>query len=110
MPVTDRALFHLDNAYYIPHVEFSGQAMKTNVASNTAFRGFAAQGMLVIEEIIDRSRGGCGKSPETSVNLNLYHGTPCSTRRSSHRLPAEFDVRNVIGIVQMEQRAVGDRH
>ena len=28
MPVTDRALFHLDNSYYIPQVEFSGQAMK----------------------------------------------------------------------------------
>ena len=53
--VTDRAVFHLDNAYYIPHVEFSGRVAKTNLASNTAFRGFGGpQGMLVIEEIIDR--------------------------------------------------------
>src|SRR5207247_787118 len=52
--VTDRALFHLDNAYYIPAVEFRGQVAKTNVASNTAFRGFGGpQGMVVIEEIID---------------------------------------------------------
>src|SRR5882757_8671672 len=75
MPVTDRALFHLDNAYYIPHVEFSGQAMKTNVASNTAFRGFGGpQGMLVIEEIIDRIARRLGKSPEAVRELNLYHG------------------------------------
>jgi xanthine dehydrogenase small subunit len=75
MPVTDRALFHLDNAYYIPHVEFSGQAMKTNVASNTAFRGFGGpQGMLVIEEIIDRIARRLGKSPEAIRELNLYHG------------------------------------
>ena len=55
VPVTDRALFHLDNAYYIPNVEFSGRVAKTNLTSNTAFRGFGGpQGMLVIEEILDR--------------------------------------------------------
>ena len=75
MPVTDRALFHLDNSYYIPHVEFSGQSMKTNVASNTAFRGFGGpQGMLVMEEIIDRLARWLGKSPEAIRELNLYHG------------------------------------
>jgi xanthine dehydrogenase large subunit len=75
MPVTDRALFHLDNSYYIPHVEFSGQAMKTNVASNTAFRGFGGpQGMLVIEEILDRIARRLGKSPEAIREKNLYHG------------------------------------
>jgi xanthine dehydrogenase molybdopterin binding subunit len=76
MPVTDRALFHLDNSYYIPHVEFSGQAMKTNVASNTAFRGFGGpQGMLVIEEILDRVARRLGLPPETVRERNLYHGT-----------------------------------
>jgi xanthine dehydrogenase large subunit len=75
MPVTDRALFHLDNAYYIPAVEFSGQAMKTNVASNTAFRGFGGpQGMLVIEEILDRIARRLGKSPEDIREKNLYYG------------------------------------
>ncbi len=75
MPVTDRAMFHLDNSYYIPHVEFSGQAMKTNVASNTAFRGFGGpQGMLVIEEILDRVARRLGKTPEEVRERNLYHG------------------------------------
>ena len=46
-PVLDRALFHLDNGYYIPAVRFSGLIAKTNVASNTAYRGFGGpQGML----------------------------------------------------------------
>src|SRR5262245_47797930 len=50
--VTDRALFHLDNCYYLPAVEFRGQVAKTSLSSNTAFRGFGGpQGMLVIEEI-----------------------------------------------------------
>jgi xanthine dehydrogenase molybdopterin-binding subunit B len=74
--VTDRALFHLDNCYYIPAVEFCGQAAKTHLSSNTAFRGFGGpQGMLVIEEIIDRAARLLGLAPEIVRERNLYHGT-----------------------------------
>jgi len=74
--ITDRALFHLDNAYYIPNVEFSGRVVKTNLASNTAFRGFGGpQGMLVIEEILDRIARATGLAPETVRARNLYRGT-----------------------------------
>jgi xanthine dehydrogenase molybdopterin binding subunit len=73
--ITDRALFHLDNAYYIPAVEFRGQVAKTNLASNTAFRGFGGpQGMVVIEEIIDRVARRLGLPPETVRERNLYRG------------------------------------
>jgi xanthine dehydrogenase molybdopterin binding subunit/xanthine dehydrogenase small subunit len=73
--VTDRALFHLDNAYYIPAVEFRGQVAKTNLSSNTAFRGFGGpQGMLVIEEILDRVARRLGLPPETVRERNLYRG------------------------------------
>jgi xanthine dehydrogenase molybdopterin binding subunit/xanthine dehydrogenase small subunit len=73
--ITDRALFHLDNAYYIPNVEFSGRVAKTNLASNTAFRGFGGpQGMLVIEEIIDRVARATGLAPEVVRERNLYRG------------------------------------
>ena len=73
--ITDRALFHLDNAYYIPNVEFSGTVAKTNIASNTAFRGFGGpQGMLVIEEIMDRIARATGLPPEIVRQRNLYHG------------------------------------
>jgi xanthine dehydrogenase molybdopterin binding subunit/xanthine dehydrogenase small subunit len=74
--ITDRALFHLDNAYYIPNVEFCGRVVKTNLASNTAFRGFGGpQGMLVIEEIIDRVARATGLAPEVVRKRNLYRGT-----------------------------------
>ncbi|HEY2614276.1 MAG TPA: xanthine dehydrogenase molybdopterin binding subunit [Chthoniobacterales bacterium] len=74
--ITDRALFHLDNAYYIPNVEFSGRVVKTNLASNTAFRGFGGpQGMLVIEEIIDRIARATGLGPALVRARNLYRGT-----------------------------------
>ncbi len=74
--ICDRALFHLDNAYYIPAVNFSGRVAKTNVTSHTAFRGFGGpQGMLVIEEIIDRVARRLGLPPEVVRARNLYHGT-----------------------------------
>ncbi len=74
--INDRALFHLDNAYYIPAVHFSGRVAKTNVTSHTAFRGFGGpQGMLVIEEIMDRVARRLGLRPELVRERNLYHGT-----------------------------------
>ncbi|GAB4239830.1 MAG: hypothetical protein OHK005_01600 [Candidatus Methylacidiphilales bacterium] len=73
-PICDRALFHLDNVYYLPNVRFCGRVCKTNLPSNTAFRGFGGpQGMLVIEEIMDRVARRLGLSPETVRERNLYH-------------------------------------
>jgi len=75
-PVLDRALFHLDNSYYIPAVRFTGLICKTHIASNTAFRGFGGpQGMLVMEEIIDRVARRVGLPPEVVRGKNLYRGS-----------------------------------
>lgn len=74
-PVLDRALFHLDNAYYLPAVKVTGRIAKTHVASNTAFRGFGGpQGMLVIEEVMDRIARTLGLPPEVVRERNFYHG------------------------------------
>jgi xanthine dehydrogenase large subunit len=52
-PVNDRAMFHLDNAYFLEHLEVNSLRCKTNTQSNTAFRGFGGpQGMYVIETIM----------------------------------------------------------
>lgn len=73
--ITDRGLFHLDNAYYIPAVDFRGRVAKTNVTSHTAFRGFGGpQGMVVIEEILDRIARRTGLPPEEVRAKNLYRG------------------------------------
>lgn len=54
-PVLHRALFHSDNAYFVPNLRARGRICKTNFVSHTAFRGFGGpQGMLVIEDAIDR--------------------------------------------------------
>ncbi len=73
--ICDRALFHLDNAYYLPAVAFSGRVAKTNVVSHTAFRGFGGpQGMVVIEDILDRVARTLGLPPEVVRERNLYRG------------------------------------
>jgi xanthine dehydrogenase molybdopterin binding subunit/xanthine dehydrogenase small subunit len=75
-PVLDRALFHIDNGYYIPALRVTGLIAKTNVASNTAFRGFGGpQGMLVMEEIVDRISRRLGLAPEVVRGRNLYRGS-----------------------------------
>jgi xanthine dehydrogenase molybdopterin binding subunit/xanthine dehydrogenase small subunit len=73
--ICDRALFHLDNAYYVPSCEFSGRVAKTNAVSHTAFRGFGGpQGMVVMEEILDRVARRLGIAPEKVRERNLYRG------------------------------------
>lgn len=73
LPVTDRALFHLDNSYFIPHVKFSGRVAKTNTVSHTAFRGFGGpQGMLMIEEIVGRIALKLGLPAEEVRKRNFY--------------------------------------
>src|SRR2546423_578699 len=74
--VTDRALFHLDNGYYIPRAPLQRFVAKTNLASHTALRGFGGpQGMLTIEEIIDRVARKLGLPPELVRAKNLYRGS-----------------------------------
>jgi len=53
--ILERAMFHADNAYYIPHVRIRGRACRTNLPPNTAFRGFGGpQGIFVIESILEQ--------------------------------------------------------
>lgn len=74
-PVLLRAMLHIDNAYYLPHVVVRGHIAKTHKVSNTAFRGFGGpQGMIVIEEIVDRIARNLDISPDIIRERNFYHG------------------------------------
>ncbi|MEX3007398.1 xanthine dehydrogenase molybdopterin binding subunit [Hoeflea sp. TYP-13] len=75
-PVTDRALFHTDNCYYLPNVLLTSRPMKTNTVSNTAFRGFGGpQGMLGGERVIEEIAYAVGKDPLEIRKLNFYGET-----------------------------------
>ena len=72
-PILSRALFHADNAYYLPNVDLMGQVCKTHKTSQTAFRGFGGpQGMIVIEDILDRAARTLGLPPEIVRERNFY--------------------------------------
>lgn len=72
-PILDRAMFHLDNAYYIPELDFHGAVTRTNKSSNTAFRGFGGpQGMVVIETILSRASERLGVDPAEIRARNFY--------------------------------------
>ncbi|CAH3868030.1 xanthine dehydrogenase [Pieris brassicae] len=72
-PVLDRALFHYENAYYIPNCEVNGYVCKTNLPSNTAFRGFGGpQGMFGAECMISDIAYRLGRNPDDIRRINLY--------------------------------------
>lgn len=74
-PVTDRALFHADNAYYYPNVRLVSHPMKTNTVSNTAFRGFGGpQGVMVAERIMEEIAYALGKDTLEIRKANFYGG------------------------------------
>ena len=73
VPVMGRAMFHIDNCYFVPNLEVTGRVAKTNKTSQTAFRGFGGpQGMLVIEEVIDCVAQTLNLPPEEVRERNFY--------------------------------------
>ena len=71
--VVDRAMFHSDNAYFLPEFRILSQRVKTNTVSNTAFRGFGGpQGVLSIERVIDAIAWHLGLDPLDVRKANLY--------------------------------------
>ncbi len=73
LAILSRTMFHVDNSYYIPNMRVIGRAWKTNLPSNTAFRGFGApQGIAVIENIVDRIARCLKKDPLEIRYINFY--------------------------------------
>uniref|UniRef100_A0A8D0W0U2 xanthine dehydrogenase n=1 Tax=Sus scrofa TaxID=9823 RepID=A0A8D0W0U2_PIG len=64
-----------ENAYNIPNFRCRGRACKTNLPSNTAFRGFGfPQATVVVEAYITAVASQCNLPPE-QVEINMYKRT-----------------------------------
>ena len=73
LAINERALLHIDNAYFIPNLEVQNYLCKTNTSTSTAFRGFGGnQGMMAIENIIDNISRHLGKDPSEIRKINFY--------------------------------------
>ena len=70
--ILDRTLFHCTNTYFIPNLRAIGLSCRTNIAPNTAFRGFGGpQGMFVIESAIYKAAHVMGIDPAEIQKINL---------------------------------------
>jgi xanthine dehydrogenase large subunit len=71
--INDRAMFHTDNAYFLPAVEIVSHRLRTNTVSNTAFRGFGGpQGMMVAERMMDDIAATLDRDPLGVRRVNFY--------------------------------------
>ena len=79
-PVSDRAVFHTDNAYFLEAVDIVSHRIKLNTQSHTAFRGFGGpQGMLLIETVMGDIARQLQIDPLDVRLRNLYGDAPRNT-------------------------------
>ena len=72
-PIVARAMFHADNCYLIPALDLTGYVARTHKTSQTAFRGFGGpQGMVLIEDILDRIARQLSLPPHVVRERNFY--------------------------------------
>ena len=84
-PVNDRALFHVDNAYFLGNVSILGLRCRTNTVSNTAFRGFGGpQGLFAIESVLDAVARFLGRDPLDVRRINFYGPSAGTERNTTH--------------------------
>lgn len=95
--IMERTMLHSDNSYYIPDISVKALVWKTNLPSNTAFRGFGGpQGMAAIETIIDRIARFLKKDP-AEIRLKNFYGlddrntTPYGQTVEHNRLHLIYD-------------------
>jgi xanthine dehydrogenase large subunit len=95
--VLERTMLHVDNAYYVPSIEITGTICRTNLPSNTAFRGFGGpQGVAAIENIIEEIAAYLRMDAYDIRRRNCYgigerNVTPYGQVIQHNPLPAMFD-------------------
>ena len=76
-PVNDRAMFHVDNCYFLENIALTSYRCKTHTVSDTAFRGFGGpQGMFAIEYILEAIAHRLGLDPLDVRRANFYGVSP----------------------------------
>ncbi len=71
--IMERAMLHIDNAYFIPHLRVTGHVCRTNFHPHTAFRGFGGpKGVATIERIIEEIAHALGIDALDVRKRNCY--------------------------------------
>jgi xanthine dehydrogenase large subunit len=110
--IMERAMFHCDNAYYVPNMHVVGRVWKTNLPSNTAFRGFGGpQGMAAMETAVDRIARHLRKDASEIRRMNFYGLDRNNTTHygeivGNNRLPLIFDQLMISSGYETRRKAV----
>lgn len=71
--IMERAMLHIDGAYFFPNLKVTGRVCRTHFHPHTAFRGFGGpQGVATVERILDAVAHRLGKDPLEIRKLNCY--------------------------------------
>ncbi|VDL72620.1 unnamed protein product [Nippostrongylus brasiliensis] len=77
--VTQRAMVHIDNVYKFPNADIYGRMCRTNLASNTAFRGFGGpQGMFCTETLVKHVAETLNIDHDKLREMNMYEEGACT--------------------------------
>jgi xanthine dehydrogenase large subunit len=82
--VLERAMLHSDNAYFIPNFRVTGRVCKTNLPSNTAFRGFGGpQGVAGMENLVEEIAQKIKADALDVREMNCYGSTKLASSPES---------------------------
>ena len=78
--IMERAMLHIDNAYFLPVAKITGQVCRTNMHPHTAFRGFGGpKGVATIEGILEDIAQHLGIDALDVRMQNVYGQEPRNT-------------------------------
>ncbi|KAG7258328.1 hypothetical protein CRUP_028212 [Coryphaenoides rupestris] len=78
--VVEKMLLHMDNAYNIPNLQGRAVSCRTNMPSNTAFRGFGVpQTAAIVENMITDVAMHLARPAHQIREVNMYRDVPSMT-------------------------------
>ena len=95
-PISDRAMFHADNCYYLANATITSYRCKTNTQSNTAFRGFGGpQGMVAMERVIEDIASAL-QMDALDVRKNNFYGHKDDANKDRRLTPYGMEVEDCV--------------
>ncbi|KAJ1372162.1 hypothetical protein KIN20_034243 [Parelaphostrongylus tenuis] len=109
--VLARAMVHIDNCYKFPNADIHGRMCKTNLSSNTAFRGFGGpQAMFCTETMMKQVAEELNLDHDEIREMNLYkegdctpfgmHLRQCNVRRTWYECKESSNYKHRLNLVK----------
>lgn len=94
--ILERALLHADSGYYIPEMNITGTAYRTNLPPNTAFRGFGAPQSIITTELALEKVG-------YALNMDLLEIRKRNVYRTGQTTQFHMEVKEALGLEMLEE-------